>query len=73
MRMNKKTFTLAVLFLCVAVGLLVVNLIWFSKSCTKWDWTISVFLVIAGVLMVWNELHKKKRLHRSDVNHNEIP
>ena len=73
MRMNKKTFTLAVIFLCVAVGLLVAYIFWFGDSCSIWDWTVTVFLVIAGVLMVWNEMHKKRRLHRSDVNRNEIP
>ena len=49
------------------------NIFWFRDSCTKWDWTVTVLLVIAGVLMVWNEMHKKRRLHRSDVNRNEIP
>lgn len=73
MRMNKKTFTLAVIFLCVAIGLLVANIFWFCDTCTTWDWTISVFLVIAGVLMVWNEKHKKRRLHRADVDKNQIP
>ncbi len=71
--MNKKTFALAVVFLCVAVALLAVNLFWFRDSCTAWDWVITVFLVIAGVLMVGNEMHKKRRRHLADVNRNEIP
>lgn len=71
--MNKKTLTLAVIFLCVAVALLVVNYFWFREKCTGYDWGISIFLVIAGVWMVWNELHKKKRKHLADVNKHEIP
>ncbi len=71
--MNKKTFTLAVIFLCVAVALLVADIFWFYHKCTAYDWIIAVFLVIAGVWMVWNELHKKKRRHLADVNKHEIP
>ena len=71
--MNKKTFTLAVIFLCVSVALLVAEIFWFYRNCTVYDWIISVFLVVAGAWMVWNELHKKKRRHLADVNKNEIP
>lgn len=71
--MNKKTFSLAVIFLCVAVALLLADFLWFYEKCTAYDWIIAAFLVIAGIWMVWNELHKKKRPHLTEVDKNKIP
>lgn len=74
--MNKKTFTLAVIFLCVALVWLGVNIYWIREQvhCVgTFDLIISVLFVLAGAGMVYNECQKKKRQHLEQVNKNKIP
>lgn len=72
--MNKKTFAVAVLFFCVSLAWLVVNIFWTVKHCnTMVDLVISVFFFLAGVGMVYNECKKKKRRHLADVDKTRIP
>ena len=65
--MNKKTFTVALLFLCLTLVWLVINLIWFMQD-GKWsEIVVPVLLVVAGVYMVYSEFHKRKRRHIEEV------
>lgn len=74
MPMNKKTFTIAMIFLCVTLVWLGVNIYWMlSKQNTLFDLVIAVLFVLAGVCMVYNEFHKKKRRHLDEVNRYKIP
>ena len=61
--MNKKTFTVAVIFLIVTLVWLGVNIFW----------ALAVLFVLAGVGMVYNECHKRKRKHLDEVNKYKIP
>lgn len=65
--MNKKTFTVAVVFLCLAVIWLGINILWFRSSHRAGDMVIPVLFVVAGIGMVWNEFRKKRRQHVEDV------
>ena len=61
--MNKKTFTVALIFLCATLVWLAVNLVWFMQD-GKWtEIVVPVLLVAAGVYMVYSEYHKRKRRH----------
>lgn len=74
--MNKKTFTLAVIFLCVTIVWLGLNVYWFltrSNCVHVFDLLIGVLFVLAGVGMVHNEFSKKKRKHLDEVNRYKIP
>ena len=74
MPMNKKTFTVATIFLCVTLVWLGVNIYWtLSKQNTLFDLVIAVLFVLAGVGMVYNEFHKKRRKHLDEVNRYKIP
>ena len=65
--MNKKTFTVALLFLCATLVWLAVNLVWFMQD-GKWsEIFVPVLLVAAGVYMVYSEYHKRKRRHVEEV------
>lgn len=66
--MNRKTFTVALLFLFFTVVWLVVNLVWYfgGMQCVRELFLPTVF-VVAGVVMVWREYHRKKRKHVEDV------
>lgn len=72
--MNKKTFTLAVLFLLATLAWLGVNLYWDFTGCSSIFSTVVAagFVVFAG-LMVYNECHKKKCKHLDEVNKHKIP
>ncbi len=61
--MNKKTFTVAVIFLIVTLVWLGVNIFWaLSNSNCIFDLVVAVLLfVLAGVGMVYNEMWKRKR------------
>jgi len=74
--MNKKTFTLAVLFLCLTLVWLGVNIYWWlsPRDCLiVFDLFVSVVAVAAGCGMVYNECNKKKRRHLDEVNKYKIP
>ena len=65
--MNKKTFTVALIFLCATLVWLAVNLVWFMQD-GKWsEIFVPVQLVAAGVYMVYSEYHKRKRRHVEEV------
>lgn len=74
--MNKKTFTLAVLFLALAFVWFATTVYWYvtrSNCVSVFDLLVGVMLVMAGAAMVYNEFHKKKRRHIDDVNKHQIP
>lgn len=72
--MNKKTFTVAVIFLIVTHVWLGVNIFWaLSNSNCIFDLVVAVLFVLAGVGMVYNECHKRKRKHLDEVNKYKIP
>ena len=72
--MNKKALCVAVLFLCATIAWLCVNIYWIIRRMSSaFDLVIAVICVLAGVVMVYNEFHKKKRRHLADVNKNRIP
>lgn len=72
--MNKKTFTVAVIFLCVTVAWLGINIYWamLHKNCF-FDLFIAVLFVAAGIGMVYNEWKKKRRRHLEEVKKYQIP
>ena len=76
--MNKKTFTVAVIFLIVTLVWLGVNIFWAlsNKNCI-FDLIVAVLFALAGagagVGMVYNECHKRKRKHLDEVNKYKIP
>ncbi len=68
--MNKKTFSVAMLFLFVTIVWLVIELVWYfgSAYCSSArELILPVLFVVAAVLMVWREYHRKKRKHVEDV------
>lgn len=74
--MNKKTFTVAVIFLVATLVWLGVNVYWLltHAHCTSvFDLIVGVLFVAAGVGMVCNEFNKKKRKHLEEVNKHQIP
>ena len=72
--MNKKTFTVAVIFLIVTLVWLGVNIFWaLSNSNCIFDLVVAVLFVLAGDGMVYNECHKRKCRHRDEVNRHQIP
>lgn len=65
--MNKKTFTVALIFLCLTIAWLVINVIWFMHD-RKWsEIVVPVLLVAAAIYMVYSEFHKRKRRHIEEV------
>lgn len=73
---NKKTFTLAVVFLVLALVWLGTNIYWYvsrSNCASVLDFIIGFLFVLAGAGMVYNEFNKKKRRHIDDVNRHKIP
>lgn len=74
--MNKKTFTLALIFLCVTLVWLGVNIYWLfaRRDCIcLFDLAVAVLFVMAAAGMVYNELKKKRRRHLEEVNKFKIP
>ena len=67
--MNKKTFTVAVIFLIVTLVWLGVNIFWAlsNKNCI-FDLIVAVLFALAGAGMVYNECHKRKCRHLDEVN-----
>ena len=72
--MNKKTFTVAVIFLIVTLVWLGVNIFWAlsNKNCI-FDLIVAVLFALAGAGMVYNECHKRKCRHLDEVNRHQIP
>lgn len=60
MPMNKKTFTLAVLFFCVTLVWFGVNVYW---DCVRrvdvYNTLLSLLFVVFGAAMVWNEANEE--------------
>lgn len=72
--MNKKTFTLALLFLIVTLCWLGVNIYWvFTGNPHIFDIFLAVLFVLFASGMVHNEFNKKKRRHLDEVNKYKIP
>lgn len=74
--MNKKTFTLAVIFLVLTLIWLGTNIYWrvtLSNCVNAFDLVVGVLFVAAGIGMVYNEFHKKKCKHLDEVNKYKIP
>ena len=74
MPMNKKTFTLAVLFFCVTLVWFGVNVYW---DCVRrvdvYNTLLSLLFVVFGAAMVWNEAKKKRRRHVAAADKYRIP
>ncbi len=72
--MNKKAFVVALIFLFVTLVWLGINIYWtiFSQNCIA-DLLFAILFVLAGLGMVWNESHKKKRRHLDEINKHKIP
>lgn len=74
--MNKKTFSLATLFLLATLVWLGVNIYWlWTDNCSGsvFDLIIALLFVVAASGMVYNETNKKKRRHLADVDKRQIP
>ena len=74
--MNKKTFTLAVIFLVLTLVWLGLNVYWkvIHSNCVHViDFIIGIMFVAAAAGMVYNEFHKKKRRHLDEVDKHKIP
>lgn len=72
--MNKKTFTLALLFLIVTLCWLGVNIYWvFTGKPHIFDMFLAVLFVLFAAGMVHNEFNKKKCRHLDEVNKHKIP
>lgn len=72
--MNKKTFTVAVLFLLATLTWLGVNIYWdFTGKVSIYTTVLAFFLVIFAASMVYNECKKKKCKHLDEVNKHKIP
>ena len=73
---NKKTLTLAVVFLVLSLVWLGTNIYWrvtHSNCVSVIDFVIGFLFVLAGAGMVYNEFNKKKRRHIDEVNKHKIP
>lgn len=72
--MNKKTFTLAVIFLIVTLAWLGVNIYWdITGNMGVFDTIVAVLFVVFAGAMVRNEACKKKCRHLHEVNKHKIP
>ena len=72
--MNKKTFTLALVFLLVTIAWLGVNIYWaLNRQNNAFDMVVALLFVAAGIGMVYNECKKKKCRHLDEVNRHKIP
>ena len=72
--MNKKTFTLSLVFLIATIVWLAVNIYWdLHNYFSGWSTVWAVLFVIFAFLMVVNECKKKKRRHLEDADPHQIP
>ena len=72
--MNKKTFTVAVIFLIVTLVWLGVNIFWAlsNKNCI-FDLIVAVLFALAGAGTVYSECQKRKCRHLDEGNRHQIP
>lgn len=74
MPMNKKTFTLAVLFLVATIVWLAANVYWdLTGHLSIFSTVVAVLFVVFAAMMVYNECQKKKCKHLEEVNRHKIP
>ena len=74
MPMNKKTFTLALLFLCLTLVWFGINVYWdITRHLDVYNTLLSLLFVIFGAAMTWNEAKKKKLRHIEEVDRTKIP
>lgn len=74
MPMNKKTFTLALLFLCLTLVWFGIYVYWdITRHLDVYNTLLSLLFVIFGAAMTWNEAKKKKRRHIEEVDRTKIP
>lgn len=74
--MNKKTFTVALIFLVLAISWFGATIYWAvtrANCVNAFDLVVGVVFVAAGAAMVYNEFNKKKRKHLEEVNRYKIP
>ncbi|MDE5708349.1 MAG: hypothetical protein K2L09_06510 [Alistipes sp.] len=74
--MNKKTFILALLFLCITIVWLGFSVYWriVRPACVSlFDLLIAVVFVAVAAGMTVHEFRKKKRVHLEDANKYQIP
>ncbi|MCM1151446.1 MAG: hypothetical protein NC209_02255 [Alistipes sp.] len=74
--MNKKTFILASMFLCITLVWLGANVYWRAvrPACVSgFDLAVAVLFVAVAAGMTVHEFRKKKRRHLEDVNKHQIP
>ena len=72
--MNRKTFAVAAIFFLASLAWFVINVVWaVARRGSMADLLIALFFLIAGIGMMYNEYHKKKRRHLADVHKPRIP
>ncbi len=72
--MNRKAFAVAILFLCVALVWLGINIYWaIIHRNGPFDLGIAIVFVVAGCGMAWSESQKKKRQRLDQINKHKIP
>ena len=72
--MNKKTFTLAVIFLVVTLVWFGINIYWaLTRQNNVFDMVVALLFVAVGIGMVYNEFNKKKCKHLDEVNKHKSP
>ena len=72
--MNKKTFTLAVIFLVVTLVWFGINIYWaLTRQNNVFDMVVALLFVAVGIGMVYNEMKKKRCKHLDEVNKHKIP
>lgn len=64
--MNKKTFAVAFVFLCVTVAWLTINIVWWTSTRRTADLFFPVVFVCLAAVMVYRQGTKKKRRHIED-------
>lgn len=65
--MNKKTFFVAFLFLCVTVAWLTINIVWWTADHDEGKLVMPALFVVAAIFMVYRQATAKKRRHVEDV------
>jgi len=65
--MNKKTFAVAFIFLCVTVAWLVINIVWWTSTHKTGELFLPVVFVCVAAGMVYRQSKTKQRRHIEDV------
>ncbi|HJA99307.1 MAG TPA: hypothetical protein H9779_06915 [Candidatus Alistipes avicola] len=66
-QVNKKTATVALVFMLATIMWLVINIVWVLHDGCVRNLVLPVLFMLAGVWMFYREFHKKKRKHVEDV------